>query len=305
MTKQTTCLRGEGTSETRLNRSRTRPFLTLKGGILTLLEADLIAKQATLSWLTQRYPSWTHHELAAALGMSRSWVSKWLKRLRQAEPHDVMALHARSRARHTPPASIAFQPTVVQRILEIRTATPENLQRVPGPEPILYYLHRDASLKDARVGLPRSQAPIWKILRQAGCIEEGRRRKPKQRELRQPGEEVQFDLKDASSVPADLEGKRQHVVEVANFVDAGTLIERSIKQGLRGSLYPCQNATRCSFKASPPLQCSAPQRKRCFSPRKRYGETGESFADSGKKTSARVFSQHKALDEPGEISFCG
>src|SRR5258708_39808303 len=72
-----------------------------------------------------------------------------------------------------------------------------------------------------------------------------------------------------------------------------------------GSLYPCQNATRCSFKASPPLQCSAPQRKRCFSPRKRYGETGESFADSGKKTSVRVFSQHKALDEPGGISFFG
>lgn len=35
------------------------------------LEADLIAKRATLHWLAQRHPHWTHHELAAALGMSR------------------------------------------------------------------------------------------------------------------------------------------------------------------------------------------------------------------------------------------
>jgi transposase InsO family protein len=41
---------------------------------------------------------------------------------------------------------------------------------------------------------------------------------------RQPGEEVQLDLKDESLVPADPEGKRQHVVEIANFVDAGTSI---------------------------------------------------------------------------------
>jgi hypothetical protein len=135
-----------------------------------------------------------------------------------------MALHARSWARHTPPASIASQLVVVQRILEIRSAPPENLQRVPGPEAILSYLQRDPSLTHAGVRLPRSQTPIWKILRQAGCIVHDRRRKPKPLELRQPGEEVQFDLKDGSHVPADPEGKRQHVVEIANFVDAGTSI---------------------------------------------------------------------------------
>src|SRR5260370_36444143 len=53
---------------------------------------------------------------------------------------------------------------------------------------------------------------------------QNRRRKPKPLELRHPGEEVQFDLKDASSVPADPDGKQQHVVEIANFVDAGTSI---------------------------------------------------------------------------------
>jgi len=189
-----------------------------------LVEAELIAKRAALRWFAEHHPNWTHQDLADALKMSRSWVSKWLRRLHQADPTDVLVLHSRSRARHTPPFSIASQPPVVQRILEMREAPPENLQRVPGPEAILYFLHRDPMLKAARVCLPRSQTTIWKILRQAGYIQRDRRRKPRPLELRQPGEEVQFDLKDASSVPADPEGKRAHVVEVANFVDVGTSI---------------------------------------------------------------------------------
>ena len=189
-----------------------------------LSEVDLVAKRAALRWLVQQHPQWTQQDLADALGMSHSWVSKWLRRLRQADPTDVMALHSRSRARHTPPASIASQPAVVQRILEIRLEPPENLQRVPGPEAILYYLHRDPMLKHAGVRLPRSQTTIWKILRQAGCIEQDHRRKPRPLDRREPGEEVQFDLKDASSVPADPGGKQQHVVEIANFIDAGTSI---------------------------------------------------------------------------------
>jgi hypothetical protein len=189
-----------------------------------LSEADLIAKRAMLRWLAKPHPEWTHQDLADALGMSGSWVSKWRKLLHQADPDDVMILHSRSRARHTPPVSIASQPAVVQRILEIRTDPPENLQRVPGPEAILYYIHRDPALQRAGMRLPRSQTTIWKILRQAGCIEKDRRRKPKLLEPRERGEEVQFDLKDGSHVPADPEGKRQHVVEIANFVDAGTSI---------------------------------------------------------------------------------
>ena len=102
-----------------------------------LSEVDLVAKRAALRWLAQQHPEWTHQDLADALDMSRSWVSKWLQRLCQADPADVMALHSRSRARHIPPASIASQPAVVQRILAIRVEPPENLQRVPGPEAIL------------------------------------------------------------------------------------------------------------------------------------------------------------------------
>src|SRR5215472_13022477 len=158
-----------------------------------LSEADLIAKRAALRWLAQQHPEWTHQDLADALDMSCSWVNKWRRLLRQADPADSMVLHSRSRARHTPPTSIASQPAVVQRILQMRVEPPENLQRIPGPEAILYYLHRDPVLKQAAVRLPRSQTTIWRILRENGCIQEYRRHKPKSLELRHPGEEVQFD----------------------------------------------------------------------------------------------------------------
>jgi transposase len=164
-------------------------------------EAQLIVQRASLRWLAQRHPSWTQRELATTLGKSLAWVKKWLKRLREAEPGDVMALHAR--ARKTPPASIASQTAVVQRILEIRESPPENLQRVPGPETIVSYLHRDPALQMAGVRLPRSQTTVWKILRTFGCIVHEPRRKPKPLERKHPGEEVQLDLKDATTVPAD------------------------------------------------------------------------------------------------------
>jgi hypothetical protein len=41
-----------------------------------LSEADLMAKRATLRWLAERHPTWTHQDLAAALGMSRAWESR-------------------------------------------------------------------------------------------------------------------------------------------------------------------------------------------------------------------------------------
>lgn len=187
-------------------------------------EAQLIAERATLRWLAEHHPDWTQRELATYLRRSVDWIKKWLKRLREADPHDVTVLHSRSRARKTPPPSLADQPLVVQRILEIREAPPDNLQRIPGPEAILYYLHRDPLLQTAGVQLPRSQTTIWKILRTQGYMAQEHRRKSRPQDLKEPGEEVQFDLKDAASVPADLEGKQQHVVEIANFVDAGTSI---------------------------------------------------------------------------------
>jgi hypothetical protein len=36
-----------------------------------LLEADFIATRATLRWLAEHHPHWTHQELATALQISR------------------------------------------------------------------------------------------------------------------------------------------------------------------------------------------------------------------------------------------
>src|SRR5919202_2271071 len=128
-------------------------------------EAQLVMERATLRWLAQHHPDWTQEELATCLGRSLDWVKKWLKRFRQAAPSDVSVLFSHSRARHTSPPSLACEPLLVQQILAIRDAPPENLQRVPGPEAILYYLPRDGLLQAAHVRLPRSPTSIWKILR--------------------------------------------------------------------------------------------------------------------------------------------
>jgi hypothetical protein len=98
--------------------------------------ADLVAKRAALRWLAKPHPQWTSQDLAEALDRSRAWVSKWLLRLRQTDPADVLALHSRTPARHSSPASIVSHPPVVQRLLEILLAPPEHWQRVPGPEAI-------------------------------------------------------------------------------------------------------------------------------------------------------------------------
>ncbi len=186
------------------------------------MEAQWVAKRATLRHLASLHPEWTRPQLAAAVGCSVSFVKKWLKRFRQTAPDDLQVLFSRSRARHTPPVPPDLR--LIQRILEIRTSPPENLQRTPGPRAILYYLHRDPDLQTQGISPPRSTRTIWKILRTLGYILDPPERTHKPSEPREPLQEVQMDFKDATTVPADPEGKRQHVVEVLNFVDAGTSI---------------------------------------------------------------------------------
>lgn len=184
------------------------------------MEALWFSQRAALRCLVRQHPDWTQAQLAATVGRSRSWVAKWLARLKGAAPDDLTVLHARSRARHTSPP--ATPQAVIERILAIRDDPPEHLRRVPGPKTILYYLPRDSAAQALGVSLPRSTRTIWKILHQHGRIvlDLPRSRQPLVRPA--PLEEVQMDFKDASSVPADPDGKQRHVVEVLNFVDAGT-----------------------------------------------------------------------------------
>ena len=102
---------------------------------------------------------------------------------------------------------------------------PENLKRVPGPKAILYYLSRDETLRERGLRLPTSTRTIWQLLDQLGLIERAAPRHRKPLELQEPLQEVQVDFKDVTTVGADPTApteKRQHLVEVCNFVDAGS-----------------------------------------------------------------------------------
>jgi transposase InsO family protein len=186
-------------------------------------EVDWICKRSHLRALLEQHPDWSERQLADAVGCSRSTVSRWKKRFAQADTNDVTVLFSRSRAPHHRPPRISDE--VKKRIEEIRLSPPDNLKRTPGPQAILYYLHKDETLRQQGLRLPRSTRTIWQILDQAGLIERDTLFARSPLPLLEPLQEVQMDFKDASTVsadPADPDGKRQHVVEVCNFVDAGT-----------------------------------------------------------------------------------
>ncbi len=187
------------------------------------MEVDWVCKRAHLRALLGQHPEWSQQQLADAVGCSKSMVCKWKKRFREADPGSALVLFSRSRAPHRHPARLSEE--VVERIVEIRLSPPEHLKRTPGPKAILYYLGRDETLRLRGLRLPRSTRTVWQILDQAGLIErdEPRRRSPlPQQDLL---EEVQVDFKDAGIItpdPTALSGKRQHLVEACNFVDAGS-----------------------------------------------------------------------------------
>ena len=188
------------------------------------MEAQWQADRSALRELLHTRPDLTLKQMAALLGRSYDWARKWAKRLATAPPDDVEVLSSQSRARKTPPPT--WDSLVLRRIEQIRLHPPEGLQRTPGPKALLYYLPRDTELQAQGCRLPRSTSTIWKLLTQLGLLAADPPIKHRQEPLHEPLEEVQVDFKDVSSVRPDPsgEGKQQHVVEVCNFVDAGTSI---------------------------------------------------------------------------------
>ncbi len=182
------------------------------------------AARANLYHLWQQHPNWKHAELAAALGYSKEWVKKWLKRLREELAAGLpveQILQGHSRARKHPP--VQTHPLVVEQVLAIRDQPPEGLRRVPGQEAIRYYLERDAVLQFFQLPVPSCKT-IYRLLKTHQRIPE--RGKPVHQPLERPApmSAWQIDFKDVSSVPADQEGKRQHVVETLNIIDTGTSV---------------------------------------------------------------------------------
>lgn len=182
------------------------------------------AARANLAYLRQHHPDWSHTELAAALGCSKSWVEKWLKRFREegaagAPVEQIVQGH--SRARKTPP--LKTHPFVVEHILSIRDQPPEGLRRVPGQDAIHYYLERDPLLHFFQLPVPSCKT-IYRLLKANDRIAERSKREHQPMERPAPMTCWQIDFKDISSVQASPDGKRQHVVEALNIIDTGTSV---------------------------------------------------------------------------------
>src|SRR6266581_7805570 len=64
--------------------SRTVVTLFTKG--VSVMPLSYYAARANLYALWQHHPDWSHSQLATALGCSKSWVEKWLKRFREELP---------------------------------------------------------------------------------------------------------------------------------------------------------------------------------------------------------------------------
>jgi len=182
------------------------------------------AVRANLHHLWQQHPDWDHAQFATTLGCSKGWVKKWLKRLREELAQGMplaQILQGHSRARLHAPAKT--HPLVIDQILSIRDQPPEGLRRVPGPEAVHYYLERDPMLQFFQLPVPSCKT-IYRILKVNDRI--AAPDKPIHQPIERPAPMTrwQIDFKDVGSVPADPDGKRQHVVETLNILDTGTSI---------------------------------------------------------------------------------
>ena len=184
------------------------------------MEEQWVVDRCKLREVWLEHPEWSKRLLAEAAGRSKSWVKKWMKRIRSSTLEDREVLNGQSRARKRPPPEWAEE--VVTRILEIRDHPPGKLGRTPGPLTILYYLRQDKALADAGAVLPRSTRTIWKILHRYHRLERPAAQEGEAEERPEPGVEWGMDFHDVSTVPADPEGKQQHVVEILNLVDHGS-----------------------------------------------------------------------------------
>jgi hypothetical protein len=183
-------------------------------------EEILYQDRAKLRELNQQHPEYAISQLMQGVGRSRSFVKKWLKRFKQAPPDSEKVLGSLPRVRKTPPKRIAE--LVVERILHYRDHPPANLRRTPGPKAILFYLKSDQELAQAGITPPNSTSLVWRILVKQGRINHPQPHDHTPFKRPEPYRSIQLDLKDASSVVIEPGGKKQHLVEILNFVDVGT-----------------------------------------------------------------------------------
>lgn len=179
------------------------------------------AARRTLHELLHAHPDWSNRQFATALNASTDWVRKWKARI-GSPPHpdpDVIC-QSQSRARKTPPP--AWSERVIERILALRDTLAAQFHRTVGAKTIIAYLQRDAEVQDER--LPRSTKAVNRILRQHQRLFDPTTRQRQPRTPCPPMQEIEIDFTDVTTIPPDLDGKRQHAAEAFMWVDAGTSI---------------------------------------------------------------------------------
>ena len=184
------------------------------------MDEEWIVSRSKLREVWVDHPERSRQKMADEVECSKSWVKKWLKRIRCAPLESQEVLQGKSRVRKHPLPPM--EPKIVEKILEIRDHPPQQLGRTPGPLAILYYLNQDSLLKEAGGKLPRSTRTIWKVLTKYHRIYHPAPGIAEPEERPQPGVEWGMDFHDVSTVPGDREGKQQHVVEILNLVDHGS-----------------------------------------------------------------------------------
>ena len=184
------------------------------------MEEQWQVDRARLRRLQREHPQWSISQLAEETGRSTTWVKKWRKRFRRADPGDQSIL--KSHSRRPTQAGSPIQPAVIERILAIRDNPPIN--RIPGPLAIKYFLHEQEKKEPLGCYLPTSSSTIWRILDQHDRIYRPSPVEPEPLAQGNPLEIWQIDFKDVTTVRAEPGGKKQHVVETLNVLDTGTSI---------------------------------------------------------------------------------
>lgn len=184
------------------------------------MEEQWQVDRARLRRLCQENPNWLYRRLAEEMGYSERWVKKWLKRFKGASSSDETVL--KSQSRRPKRAGSPLAPAVIERILKIRDEPP--LYRIPGPVAIKYFLHKLEKEQPLNDYLPTSTSTIWRILDKNQRIYRPTRPEREPLPETEPMQVWQIDFKDVTTVPPEVDGKQQHVVETLNILDTATSI---------------------------------------------------------------------------------
>jgi len=132
------------------------------------MEAVWELERMKLFQLEREHPDWSSLRLAETIGHSPSWVKKWCKRFRQAQPFSLATFQSQSRAPKTHAKQLAD--VVRDTILSLRDQLKTVYRRVVGAKTILYHLQRDPLLQQQVDFIPRSSRTIWQVLKDGGRI---------------------------------------------------------------------------------------------------------------------------------------